>query len=356
MSYVFLDVSIGKAPSNRLVIELFDKDAPQTCKFFKSLLSHPNGYKDTRFHRVIEEFMIQGGDINLENISSTERTPDIVENSNHPVDKQGLVGLARTGATESNSQFFITLVPADHLRGVHAIFGKVVKGIETVEKISQVEVDNTDTPTPGNEAVIVNCGELQPRKARGSPPRESQSTRKLQESNGKRKERSRSPRRDSEHHRRRSRSPDHRNNGHRRLRSSDDGGSDHPRRHQHHHRRHHHGLTKTEEPSVSVDRRTENRSETPEPKGSVRRQGPKTDSNEPRGNIPTGPRGYTSHRRYQPESTYGRLTYDGYDDDIRDDESHLQAAERRRDEERGRDGQIITFKGRGAMKYCERYY
>ena len=94
MSYAFLDVKIGQSPSNRIILELYEKDAPETCRFFKSLLNHPQGYEGTRFHRVIEGFMIQGGDVDLEKQDSVGSAPDKLENADHPIDKAGLVGLA----------------------------------------------------------------------------------------------------------------------------------------------------------------------------------------------------------------------------------------------------------------------
>src|SRR5271154_3412699 len=192
MSYAFLDVKIGNSASSRIIIELYENDAPETCRFFKFLLNDTHGYKGTRFHRIVEEFMIQGGDIDMEVEASIGTAPRILENIDHPVDKRGLVGLARTSAAENNSQFFITLVPAKHLQGVHTIFGCVVKGFEVAEKISQLEVDDSDKPSPGNEVIIVTCGELQPRKSQQSPSRRpvssSAASKPSHDSNGKSRE------------------------------------------------------------------------------------------------------------------------------------------------------------------------
>jgi cyclophilin family peptidyl-prolyl cis-trans isomerase len=173
MSYAFLDIRIGNSPSNRVIIQLFEEDAPETCKFFKSLLSHENGYRGTRFERVIEEFMIQGGDVGMEDDVSIPRGPDSMESIERAVDKPGLVGLARKSVAEINAQFFITLGNAEHLQGVHTIFGQVVKGMEFVKKISEVEVDDDDVPVAGYEVTITNCGELQQRKKWQPPARKS---------------------------------------------------------------------------------------------------------------------------------------------------------------------------------------
>src|SRR5579859_6348594 len=155
MSYAFLDISIGRAPSNRVIIELFDKIAPETCHFFKSLLSSSPGYKSTLFTRIIEDFMIQGGDVPEE---ASLNCPSEMENPTYPVDKPGLVGMARTSAAEKNAQFFITLVEAQHLNGQHTIFGKVVKGMEVVDRIGGVEVDDEDKPVEGSKVLIVGVG------------------------------------------------------------------------------------------------------------------------------------------------------------------------------------------------------
>src|SRR6202035_1435179 len=143
MSIVFLDISIAKGPSHRVIIELFDNLAPETCHFFKSLLTSSPGYKSSPFHRVIEDFMIQGGDIPADD---SLRYPAEMENQTYPVDRAGIVGMARTNAAENNAQFFITLVEAGHLTGQHAVLGRVVKGMEAVEKIGRVEVDEEDRP------------------------------------------------------------------------------------------------------------------------------------------------------------------------------------------------------------------
>lgn len=350
MSYAFLDVKIGQSPSSRIVIELYEKDAPATCRFFKSLLNHPNGYKGTRFHRVIEDFMIQGGDVDLEKYDSIGGAPDTLENAEHSVNKAGLVGLARTTAAENNAQFFITLNSAEHLQGVHTIFGNVVKGLEVAEKIGQVEVDDSDNPATGSEVVIVTCGELQPRKPRPlSPPRSvSPPSKPLLDSNRKLKERSRSPQRDSDRHRRRSRSPSHRHSEHKHRRNSHRHHDDNDRRHHRRRRR-----SAVEQDIVErAEGHSKNQSHSPERKESSSRHESGNGHNQSQKKIPTGPRGYQPRHRYRPESNYGRL---GYEDDVREDEYLLREMERGRDGERGPEAPTVIFKGRGAMKYRERH-
>jgi len=368
MSYVFLDVRIGSSSSNRIIIELFEKDAPETCLFFKSIVNHPNGYKGTRFHRVIEEFMIQGGEIDLENDDAPGPAPDVMENVDHPVDKPGLVGLARSSARENTSQFFITLVAAEHLQGVHTIFGRVVKGLEWVEKISKVEVDDVDNPTPGNEVVIVNCGELQPRKTLDEQPATTPLERshiRSENGHGRREERSRSPR-EERGYRRRSRSRERRYSDARpRSPPPDDEIATSPREeqsHRHHHRHHRHrdqSPRQEEEVDDSRDyrRRQSDAAEDEEPTRDKTRSHKRSREDRP----PTAPRNHTNYKdykwmpRHRQENNYGRLGYDASIDDVREDEYQLRDAEREREGGRRVEPTII-FKGRGVMKYRDRNY
>ena len=354
MSYVFLDVQIGKSPSSRIIIELFETDAPETCRYFKSLLNQPNGYKGTRFHRIIEEFMIQGGDVKFENDDAAEAALEIMENMDHPIDKMGLVGLARRSAAENNPQFFITLAPSQHLQGQHTIFGRVVKGTEMVERISQVEVDDTDRPIPDNEVVIIMCGELQSRHPVRSSSRNFTSpervTERSREKDRRPEDRSRSPQRDSRRHRGRSRSTEYHE---RRSHRTSDGEIDR-RRGRHHHRHHHRRDAEDDSDNGNLEKKDYSKSPERRELSRDRRDNGGDDGESTK--IPTGPRGYKPRSRYKHESNYGRLGYDvNYEDDIRDDEDRLREVERRREGERGRVEPKVIFKGRGVMKFRERY-
>lgn len=340
MSYAFLDISIGKAPSNRVIIELFDKLAPETCHFFKSLLSSSPGYKSTLFTRVIEDFMIQGGDVPEE---ASLNWLSEMENQTYPVDKPGLVGMARTSAAEKNAQFFITLVEAEHLNGQHTVFGKVVKGMEVVERIGAVEVDDEDEPVKGSEVLIVGCGELQQRQKVEEKPVSPERKKKLVEEE---RERSVSPKRDDESLRKRSRSPMEDKEERRRRSSSRDG----ERRHRHHH--HHHRHHRRPENGNGLDKNDGDRDTERSERRHSRHNDRGADSSR-RDSIPTGPRAYQERRQHRPESNYGRLGYDTGYDDWREDEDRLRETERQREQERGREEPQVIFKGRGAMKYRE---
>ena len=363
MSYVFLDVAIGNEPSNRLIIELFEKEAPEACRYFKSLVNHPQGYTRSHFHRVIEDFMIQGGDVDLDALApSIDETPRKLENEDYSMDKAGSVGLAMTSPAEINPQFFITLVPAEHLKGHHTIFGRIVKGMEMVEKISHLEVDDDDKPIKENEVVIVGCGELQRRKSQAQETPGPPTSNRTRETNGRSRDRSVSARGDSERRKRGSESPERRHREHKRRRSHDDDNRDgeHRQRGHHHHRhddrRHHRSPIREIERERSTEGRSDRPSQTPRHHESrqdrTRQDRTRDDSDR---NIPTGPRGYRPQPRYRLTDNYGRLGYVDEDEDYRDDEDRLREAESLRDAERGHGEPEVRYKGRGAMKYRERY-
>jgi cyclophilin family peptidyl-prolyl cis-trans isomerase len=344
MSYAFVDIHIGNAPSSRIVIELFHKDAPETCQFFKSLLTGANGYKGTRFTRVIDDFMIQGGDVALERTDAT--LPQDMENTDFKVDAAGLVGLARTNVAELNSQFFITLVPSEHLNGKHSIFGRVVKGMDVVHKIGGVEIDDNDVPLRSNEVVIVTCGELQPRRRESAPANDSTSRRSQP---ARERSRSLSPRGVHREKATRERSPRRADKAERKPSPSANGQGDRPQDDRHRHRHHHH-RHKSDRHSRSHGEHSERREKQDGSRTKERSRSPE------RSTVPTAPRDYRPRGDYPRESNYGRLGYDvGYDDDVRDDEYHIRQVERQRERDRGHEEPKVVFKGRGVMKFRERW-
>lgn len=365
MSYAFLDLRIGNLITNRVVIRLFDEDAPETCTFFRSLLSHENGYKRTRFQRVIAQFMIQGGDVDMEDDTSIPRGPDKMENLDRVVDKPGLVGLARKHVAESNAQFFITLGNAQHLRGVHTIFGQVVKGMEFVKKISEVEVDDDDVPVSGSEVTIANCGELQQRKPWQSSPQPTpeksvsrgRKWRRLQPEEDEVEVRKEEPSRREKDSYTRDRSPLRRDED-RRPRSrtpNSDGDTQRRHRHHHHHRQHRrHRKSLDEDDQVeknghSSAAKVRERSRSPQ-----RRKQDSLDASHSRDTESTRRQDYIPRRQERRESNYGRLGFvSEHYDDRRDNEYHLRDVDRRWEEDRENVEPTVKFKGRGAMKFLE---
>ncbi len=137
---VLLDTTEGK-----IVIELYG-DMPITAGNFKTLVEK-GFYDGVIFHRVIDGFMIQGGDpmgtgrggpgYNIEDeFTKTERDQN----------KRGTIAMANAGPNTGGSQFFINLVDNSHLNGKHPVFGKVVEGMDVVDKISKLETDLNDKP------------------------------------------------------------------------------------------------------------------------------------------------------------------------------------------------------------------
>ncbi|KAF2725900.1 hypothetical protein K431DRAFT_259687 [Polychaeton citri CBS 116435] len=166
---VFLDVSVGEEHAGRLTVELFTDKTPRTCENFRQLCTgeHNNlSYALSPFHRVIDEFMIQGGDITKGDGTGGESVyGGEFEDENlrwRDMDASGLVCSANRGRDTNGSQFFVTLEPCPHLNGKHTIFGRLVGGQDTLMKVAAVDVDENDRP---RDAVLVSrCGELERKK------------------------------------------------------------------------------------------------------------------------------------------------------------------------------------------------
>ena len=126
-------------------VELFDDLAPKTCRSFMDLAER-KFYDGVIFHRVIENFMIQGGDPTGTGTGGPGYTiPDeFGEGLKH--DGPGILSMANAGPNTGGSQFFVTLVPTPWLDGKHAIFGKVVKGMDVVEAIGKTSTGPGDKP------------------------------------------------------------------------------------------------------------------------------------------------------------------------------------------------------------------
>lgn len=129
-------------------IELFARDVPRTVKNFAGLAI--KGYYDgIIFHRVIKDFMIQGGDptgtgMGGESIYGAKFEDEFVPSLMH--DSPGILSMANAGPNTNGSQFFITVVATPWLNARHTVFGKVIKGMDVVYAISQVPTNNMDRP------------------------------------------------------------------------------------------------------------------------------------------------------------------------------------------------------------------
>lgn len=144
-----------------LKVKLFEKESPITVKNFQDLALGRKGWTDpktgqrvtrplypgTIFHRVIPDFMIQGGDPTGTGMGGTDVIPDEF----HPslsFDQPGRLAMANAGPGTGSCQFFITEVPAPHLNGRHTIFGQVVENQELVGKIARVPKNGEKPVTP----------------------------------------------------------------------------------------------------------------------------------------------------------------------------------------------------------------
>ncbi|KPV73088.1 uncharacterized protein RHOBADRAFT_17434 [Rhodotorula graminis WP1] len=167
----FLDFAVEGEPLGRVVFELFDHVVPKTCANFRALCTGAKGvnelgiplwYKGSILHRVIAGFMVQGGDFTQRNGKGGESIYGGTfedESLKREIDEEGLLCMANRGKNTNGSQFFVSLRPCPHLAGKHVVFGKVVKGYETIVAISKMPVDDKDRPV--SLITISHCGELE---------------------------------------------------------------------------------------------------------------------------------------------------------------------------------------------------
>ena len=143
-------VTIEMENGNMIKIELYPTIAPETVKNFVTLVSE-GFYDGLIFHRVIPQFMIQGGDPNGTGMGGSKQTirGEFSSNGfkNDLVHDRGVISMARTSAPNSaSSQFFIVVKASSHLDGQYAAFGKVIEGLEEVDRIVSVPKNPGDKP------------------------------------------------------------------------------------------------------------------------------------------------------------------------------------------------------------------
>src|SRR3954453_5234833 len=154
--YAVIYTSMGN-----IVCRLYEKEAPKTVANFRGLATgtkawtdpgtgrvrHTPLYSGTTFHRVIPDFMIQGGDPTGTGNGAPGYKVDDEIDPNLKFDRPGILAMANSGPNTNGCQFFITVAPAEHLNGNYSVFGEVVSGQEVADAISKVSRDSAEKPT-----------------------------------------------------------------------------------------------------------------------------------------------------------------------------------------------------------------
>ena len=159
---VYFDITIGGAPAGRITFELFADVVPKTAANFLALCtgSEGFGYAGSGFHRIISDFMCQGGDFTNHNGTggkSIYGNKFADENFQLKHTEPGLLSMANAGPNTNGSQFFITTVITSWLDGKHVVFGKVTDGIDVVRAMEAVGSGSGKTSA---EVKIASCGEV----------------------------------------------------------------------------------------------------------------------------------------------------------------------------------------------------
>ncbi|KAK4705009.1 hypothetical protein P7C70_g1202, partial [Phenoliferia sp. Uapishka_3] len=162
MSNVYFDIEKNGAPMGRVIFKLYDDVVPKTARNFRELATGQNGYgyAGSSFHRVIPNFMLQGGDFTNHNGTggkSIYGAKFADENFKLKHTKPGLLSSANAGPNTNGSQFFITTVVTSWLDGKHVVFGEVVEGMEIVKA---VEKEGTDSGKTKSKITIAASGSV----------------------------------------------------------------------------------------------------------------------------------------------------------------------------------------------------
>ncbi|XP_010505146.1 PREDICTED: peptidyl-prolyl cis-trans isomerase CYP18-2 [Camelina sativa] len=140
---VTLETSMGP-----FTVEMYYKHSPRTCRNFVEL-SRRGYYNNVLFHRIVKDFIVQGGDPTGTGRGGQSIYGSKFEDEINPELKHtgaGILSMANAGPDTNGSQFFITLAPQPSLDGKHTIFGRVCRGMEVIKRLGSVQTDSTDKP------------------------------------------------------------------------------------------------------------------------------------------------------------------------------------------------------------------
>eukprot|EP00657_Telonema_sp_P-1_P006940 TRINITY_DN26454_c0_g1_i1.p1 TRINITY_DN26454_c0_g1~~TRINITY_DN26454_c0_g1_i1.p1 ORF type:complete len:194 (+),score=77.98 TRINITY_DN26454_c0_g1_i1:155-736(+) len=169
---VFMDMTIGGAPAGRMEFELYSDACPKTAENFRALCTGEKGvgqsgkplhYKGSAFHRVITNFMCQGGDFTRgngtggESIYGEKFADETFKGVCGKHTGPGCLSMANAGPNTNGSQFFVCTADTPWLDGKHVVFGKITSGMDTLQACEAVGSQSGATSKP---VVIADCGQL----------------------------------------------------------------------------------------------------------------------------------------------------------------------------------------------------